>query len=79
LRPVELQDLRECFAEVIDLTGVELRRQAVLGDDVPVDSMEMLRILSRIEARYGFRFGPQVVLQLVTVGDLLDAARGIIK
>ncbi len=62
--------LRELFSEVVDLTGVRWFDGAVLGDDVPVDSQEMLRILARVEARFGFKFRPREVVRLRTVGDL---------
>jgi len=47
----------------------------VLGEDIPVSSNEMLRILSRIQARYRFRFDPKEVLGLNTLGDLVETVR----
>jgi len=70
-----LKELSEIFEEVVDLSGIVFERAAVLGDDVPVDSKEMLRIFSRIEAEYRFRFDPKDVLTLKTVGDLLEIIR----
>ena len=66
-----LDDLREIVGEVVDLSDVTLSESAVIGQDVALDSQEMLRVLSRIESRYAFRFSIQDMAGLKTVGDLL--------
>ena len=63
------------LGEVVDLSGAEVDESAALGVDVPVDSKEMLRVLSRIESRYHIRFRPSDLFAMKTVGDLLEAAR----
>jgi len=70
-----LADLEDIFREVVDLEDAAFQEASMLGRDVPVDSKDMLRILSRIEARYRFRFRPDQVLRLETVGDLVSAIR----
>jgi acyl carrier protein len=75
---VNLTMIEEIFGEVVDLSGIAFRPEAVLGEDIPVDSKEMLRIVSRIESRYRFRFQPEDLLQLRTLDDLLGIIqRGI--
>jgi acyl carrier protein len=64
--------IEEIFGEVVDLSGIAFRPEAVLGEDIPVDSKEMLRILSRIESRYRFHFEPEDLLQLRTLDDLVS-------
>ena len=66
-----LSVIEEIFGEVVDLSGITFRPEAVLGEDIPVDSKEMLRILSRIESRYRIHFEPEDLLQLRTLDDLL--------
>ena len=68
---VDLTMIEEIFGEVVDLSGIAFRPEAVLGEDIPVDSKEMLRIVSRIESRYRIRFEPEDLLQLRTLDDLL--------
>ena len=75
MREVTLGEVAEIFGEVIDVSGVEMISGAVLGEDIPVSSNEMLRILSRIQARYRFRFDPKEVLGLNTLGDLVETVR----
>ena len=73
---LSLEELVEMIGEVVDLSGLSPDAEAVLGEDVPVDSKDMLRILSRLESRYSFRFAPSEVMALRTVGALLEAVRG---
>jgi acyl carrier protein len=72
MREVTLDEVAEIFGEIIDVSGIEMVSSAVLGEDIPVSSSEMLRILSRIQARYRFRLEPKEVLRLRTLGDLLE-------
>lgn len=65
--------MEEIFGEVVDLSGIAFKPESLLGDEIPVDSKDMLRILSRIESRYRFRFQPEEILQLRTLADLLQA------
>jgi len=71
-----LEQLAEVFDEVVDLSGVQVHEGAVLGDHIPLDSRDMLRVLSRIESRYRIRFAPTDVLRMRTLGDVLTAVRG---
>ena len=70
---MNIQDLSEIFEEVVDLTGVPFGPDSILGEDIPVDSREMLRILSRVESRRGKKFEPRQILRFKTVGDILNA------
>jgi acyl carrier protein len=70
-----VQELAEIFGEVVDLSGIQVSERAVLGQDIPLDSREMLRVLSRIESRYRIRLTPEDVVSMKTLGDVLDAVR----
>ena len=72
---VTLEQLADIIGEVIDLSGIRLHASAALGSEIPIDSTDMMRIVSRIESRYAFRFGPREVLRLETLGDILQAVR----
>lgn len=75
MRDVTLEEIAEIFGEIVDVSDIEMVSSAVLGEDIPVTSNEMLRILSRIQSRYGFRLKPKEVLNLRTLGDLLETIR----
>ncbi len=68
-----LDDVVETMGEVVDLLDVVVTEECVLGEDIAIDSQQMLRVLSRLESRYRMRFAPDVILRLNTVGDLLEA------
>jgi acyl carrier protein len=72
---LRIQDLLDIFGEVVDVSGLNLDESSVIGDDLPVESREMLRVLSRIESRYHFRFQPRELLRVKTLGDLIAAMR----
>lgn len=65
----------EIFGEVIDTSGMKLETNAALGEDIPVNSSQMLRILSRIESKYQFKFEPTDILGIKTLGDILEVVR----
>lgn len=70
-----IEDLICIFEEIIDISEAEINKDSVLGEDIPIDSGEMLRVMSRIESRYGFRFKPREILNLKTLGDILESVR----
>jgi acyl carrier protein len=70
-----LADLAEIIGSYVDLTAVPLRSESVLGEDVPIDSQDMLRVLSRIQVKYRIAFGPRDLLELKTMGDLVAVVR----
>ena len=72
---VTIDDLIEILEEIIDISKIKIDSNSVLGEDIPIDSKEMLRILSRIESRYHFRFKPKEILGLKTLGDILETVR----
>ena len=71
-----LEDLIDLFDEVVDISGIEISEATELGEDLPIDSKEMLRVISRVEAHCRVRFVPRDLLRLRTVGDLLNLAKG---
>jgi acyl carrier protein len=70
---VTIDELAELFEEIIDLSGVRIEEKAVLGEDIPVTSKDMLRILSRIETRYRIKYEPRDLFGLKTLGDVLES------
>lgn len=69
-KKITIDDLAEIIGEVIDISRTNVDLNSVFGEDIPVDSKDMLRILSRIESRYKFRFEFGEIVLLRTVNDL---------
>lgn len=72
---VTIDELSDLFGEIIDLSGVRMEESSVLGEDISLSSKDMLRILSRIESRYKFRYEPRELFGLKTLGDVLESIR----
>ncbi|MGO9010389.1 MAG: acyl carrier protein [Bryobacteraceae bacterium] len=70
-----LADLAEIIGSYVDLSTVTLRPESVFGEEVPIDSQDMLRVLSRIQAKYRIALEPRDILTLKTMGDLLAVVR----
>jgi acyl carrier protein len=75
LDKVTIDDLLDLIGEGIDISKIQIDVNAVLGEDIPVDSKEMLRIISRIESRYRFRFDFREIIALKTLGNLLETVQ----
>lgn len=75
MKKVTINDLVELLEEVVDISGIEVNGCSILGEDIPIDSREMLRIISRVEARYRFRFETKEILGLRSLNDLLETIR----
>jgi acyl carrier protein len=67
------EEMMEVFEEVVDLSGLSLTPQSVLGVDMALDSKEMLMVISRLEAKYSFRLDPREMLSIRTLGDIIGA------
>lgn len=70
---VNLQNLLDIIEEVVDLSRIAIDIDSVLGEDIPVDSADMLRIISRIESQYELKFKTHEILNFNTIGDLVQA------
>lgn len=75
---ITLQDIQNILEEVIDISGVTITGALVLGEDLPVDSTEMLRIISRLESRFKLKFRMADILALSTLEDIVQAVNRII-
>jgi acyl carrier protein len=72
MKEMLFEELVEIFEEFVVLSDVQISVNSVLGEDIPVDSREMLRILSRIESLRQFSFDPNEVIFFKTMADLLE-------
>ena len=70
-----LGDLTEIVGSYVDLSSVRVTEESAFGDDIPIDSQEMLRVLSRIQALYRIKFEARDVLRIAKMGDLLASIR----
>jgi len=75
LKQPSLDDLAEIVGAYVDLSSTSVTERSAFGADIPIDSQDMLRVLSRIQAQYAFKFDVREVLRIATLGDLLAVVR----
>ena len=79
MEKVTIDDLIEIIGEIIDISKLQIDYRTVFGEDIPVDSKDMLRLISRIESRYRFRFEASEIIALKTVEDVLKIIQSHLK
>jgi len=75
MSPPTLRNLTEILGAYVDLSALDVTEASTLGDDIPVDSQDMLRVISRIQAVYGITLKAPDLFRVATMGDLLAAVR----
>lgn len=61
--------VRECVAEVFGISPDSVTSGTRLGEDLGADSLDLVEIVSRIEARSGIVVEPSRLTSVTTVGD----------
>lgn len=75
MNPPTLHNLTEIVGAYVDLSALQVTEASALGDDIPIDSQDMLRVISRLQAVYGITLKASDLFQVATMGDLLAAVR----
>ena len=65
--------VRECVAEVFGISPDSVTPSTRLGEDLGADSLDLVEIVSRIEARSGIVAEPSRLTSVTTVGDACAA------
>ena len=67
-----LEKIREILSRQLDLDPEDVSENAGFRDDLGVDSLDMLDLVLDLEEAYGFEIPAEDLLEIHTVGDLLD-------
>jgi acyl carrier protein len=65
--------VRECVADVFGISPDSVTPATRLGEDLGADSLDLVEIVSRIEARSGIVAEPSRLASISTVGDTCAA------
>ena len=65
--------VRECVADVFGISPDSVAPGTRLGEDLGADSLDLVEIVSRIEARSGIVVEPSRLTSITTVGDACAA------
>lgn len=69
----------DIIAEILGVEKSEINRETAIGDIESWDSLHHLQIISKIEDKYGFRFTPDIMMDLEDVDDIVNAAEDQLK
>lgn len=61
------------IAEISEVNESEIRMESELVDDLEVDSMMSLEILTELEREFGIQISETDLADFVTVGDILTS------
>lgn len=75
---IELK-VKEIISEILGVSTEKIGDDTAIGDIVEWDSLRHLQIISAIEKEYGFRFTPEVMMELEDVSDIVLATEKRIR
>jgi acyl carrier protein len=64
------EEVLDVVGEFLDLSEVDPAER--VADDTSVDSREMLRLISRLESRFGVQLSAQDLIDVHCLNDLVD-------
>ncbi len=67
------------IADVLEVDKNQIDGETAIGDLDSWDSLHHLQIISRLENKYGFRFTPDIIMDLEDVDDIVQATEDQLK
>lgn len=64
----------EIMAGILEVDPAELEDDTAIGDLPEWDSLHHVQIISAIEKEFGFRFTPDVMMDMEDVEDIVEAS-----
>lgn len=65
--------VKEIIATILNVSVEEIEDDTAIGDIAEWDSLHHIQIISAIERAFGFRFTPDVMMDLEDVSDIVNA------
>ena len=75
---IELK-VKEIIATVLGVDISRIEEDTAIGDLPEWDSLHHIMIISNIEREYGFRFTPDVMMDLEDVSDIVNATEARVE
>ncbi len=70
---MELEQLQQIIAEVLDVDPAVVTPEKSFQDDLGADSMDRMDIIMRLEDALGISIPDEVLDNITTVGDAMEA------
>ena len=74
---MELEKIKAIIAEVLNIDADSITADTTFVDDLGADSLDIFQIIMGIEEEYDIELENEVVEQIQTVGDAIEALRAI--
>ncbi len=74
---MELEKLKAIIAEVLNIDAKSITADTTFVDDLGADSLDIFQIIMGIEEEYDMELDNEIVEQIQTVGDAVEAIRHI--
>ena len=74
---MELEKIKAIIAEVLNIDADSITADTTFVDDLGADSLDIFQIIMGIEEEYDIELENEVVEQIQTVGDAVEAIRAI--
>ena len=72
MKNVEVK-VKEIIAKILGVSIEKIGDETAIGDIVEWDSLHHIQIIAAIEKEFGFRFTPDVMMDLEDVSDIISA------
>lgn len=74
---MELEKIRGILSEILDTDPAAITENSFLVDDLGADSLDLFQLLIRLEQEYDIETDEHLRDRIFTVGDVIDAIRGL--
>ena len=73
------EKVRDMLAEALNIPADKITPDSKITEDLGADSLDMVELLSRLEDEEGISIPEEDLDSLVTVGDVADELKKIVK
>ncbi|MFF5206339.1 acyl carrier protein [Streptosporangium sp. NPDC000396] len=71
-----LDELREILVIVMELDGVQIEIDASFHEDLEMDSLQKIEVITRVEKSFGVTFEPEEAAEMNALADVIAFLRG---
>lgn len=73
------EQVKNIIAGILEVPVASINEDTAIGDIPAWDSLHHLQIIAMIENTFGFRFTPDVMMDLEDVGDIVSAVEARVQ
>lgn len=70
--------VRDQFVEVLEIDADEITEDSFFAEDLDADSIDLIEVVNRAEARWGVKIDEEQIYDIETVGQLVALLRATV-